>query len=82
LATCANTTTSQGIQTYVKAERRLPPIMLRRIEGVDVEVTDGHMGEFIVLMDGVEVARKDKVLPSVEQIVSAVKDVAVVQQSV
>ena len=34
-------------------------ITLRRIQGLDIEIVDGFMGEFTVLVDGREVARKD-----------------------
>ena len=51
-------------------------IALRRHEGVDVEVIDGHMGEFTVMVNGVEVVRKDGDLPSVETVMMAIESVA------
>jgi hypothetical protein len=47
---------------------------LQRIPGLDVEAVDGNKGEFTVLMNGREVARKREELPSVEEVVAAVKD--------
>jgi nitrate reductase NapAB chaperone NapD len=55
---------------------------LKQIPGLDVEVADGARGEFTVLVDGQEVARKGEELPSVEKVVSAVKDVSVAKKSV
>jgi hypothetical protein len=49
---------------------------LKQTPGLDVEVADGAKGEFTVLVDGREVARKGAELPSVEQVVTAVKKVA------
>jgi hypothetical protein len=48
---------------------------LKQIEGLDVDVVNGARGEFTVLVDGHEVARKDEELPSVEKVVTAVKEV-------
>src|SRR5262249_41022293 len=48
---------------------------LKQIQGLDVEVVDGARGEFTVLVDGQEVARKGEELPAVEQVVTRVKDV-------
>jgi hypothetical protein len=48
---------------------------LKQIEGLDVEVVNGARGEFTVLVDGHEVARKGEELPGVEQVVTAVKEV-------
>jgi hypothetical protein len=55
---------------------------LRKIPGLDVETVTGDKGEFTVLVDGQEVARKREELPSVEEVVTAVKDVALSQQTV
>jgi hypothetical protein len=55
---------------------------LRQIQGLDVEVASGNRGEFSVLVDGQEVARKGEQMPSVEEVVTAVKDVALSKTSV
>jgi hypothetical protein len=46
---------------------------LRKQSGVEVQVVDGARGEFTVLVDGREVARKEGSLPSVEAVVAAVE---------
>ena len=47
---------------------------LRKESGVEVEEADGARGEFIVLVDGREVARKQgDDLPPVEAVLAAVK---------
>jgi hypothetical protein len=55
---------------------------LRRIQGLDVEVIDGGKGEFAVLVDEQEVARKGETLPSVQEVVTSVKEMALSKQSV
>lgn len=57
-------------------------VELKGIEGLDVETVEGAKGEFTVLVDGQEVIRKVTNLPTVEQAVTAVKDVALAKQSV
>jgi hypothetical protein len=48
---------------------------LRKEPGVEVELVDGSRGEFTVLVDGQEVARKGLVSkPSVETVVKAVRE--------
>ena len=47
---------------------------LRREPGAKVEVVDGQKGEFTVLVDGREVARKGDSLPPAEQVRAAVKN--------
>jgi hypothetical protein len=47
---------------------------LRKQPGLDVQSVEGAKGEFTVMVDGREVARKEgDNLPPVEQVVSAVK---------
>jgi hypothetical protein len=55
---------------------------LKQIPGLDVEVADGARGEFTVLADGKEVARKGEELPSVEEVVTAVKNATAAPKSV
>jgi hypothetical protein len=55
---------------------------LRKIPGVYVELIDGNRGEFTVSVDGREVVRKGQELPSVDEVVTAVKEVALAKQSV
>jgi hypothetical protein len=48
---------------------------LRKEPGVEVELVDGKRGEFTVLVDGREVAKKGLLFkPSVEKVVKAVKE--------
>jgi hypothetical protein len=48
---------------------------LRKQPGVDVQVVDGARGEFTVLADGREVAKKtDAGMPSVEDVLAAVRN--------
>jgi hypothetical protein len=49
---------------------------LRNEQGFQVELTDGDRGEFTVSVDGKVVAQKGQSLPSVEDVVSAVKKAA------
>jgi hypothetical protein len=48
---------------------------LRKESGADVQVKDGNRGEFTVLVDGREVAKKsgDHDLPPVQDVVAAVR---------
>jgi hypothetical protein len=46
---------------------------LKKEPGVDVQLVDGGKGEFTVLVDGQQVAKKDESLPPVEEVVAAVK---------
>ncbi len=46
---------------------------LRKEQGYDVELIDGNRGEFTVSVDGKVVAQKGDSLPSVEEVLSAVK---------
>jgi hypothetical protein len=55
---------------------------LRKTPGLDVELNDGNKGEFTVAVDGQELARKGNELPTVDEVVNAVKDVALTKQSV
>jgi hypothetical protein len=55
---------------------------LKQMPGLDVEVVDGARGELTVLVDGQEVFHKGQRLPSVEEVVGAVKEVALAKQSV
>ncbi|HSQ58169.1 MAG TPA: hypothetical protein VLM40_20765 [Gemmata sp.] len=48
---------------------------LRKQPDVDVKLVEGANGELTVLMDGREVARKGESLPSVEDVVNAVRQV-------
>jgi len=54
---------------------------LKAIGGLDVETVNGGKGEFTVLVDGQEVARKTTQVPTAEQAVAAVKD-SLAKQSV
>ncbi len=48
---------------------------LRKEPGVEVELVDGNRGEFTVLVDGQEVAKKGLLFkPSVDKVVKAVKE--------
>jgi hypothetical protein len=50
---------------------------LRKEPGVEVELVDGNRGEFTVLVDGQQVAKKGLIFkPSVEQVVKAVREAA------
>jgi hypothetical protein len=50
---------------------------LRKEPGVEVELVDGNRGEFTVLVDGREVAKKGLIFkPSVEKVVKAVRQAA------
>jgi hypothetical protein len=55
---------------------------LRKIPGLNVELSDGQKGEFTVLVDGQEVARKGNEMPTVDEVVTAVKNVALAKQRV
>lgn len=55
---------------------------LRKIQGLEVELADGKQGQFTVLVDGQEVIQKDDQPPSVNEVVTAVKDVVLTKQSV
>jgi len=46
---------------------------LKKETGADVQMVDGGKGEFTVLVDGQQVAKKDENLPPVEEVVAAVK---------
>jgi hypothetical protein len=46
---------------------------LKQTPDLDVELANGANGEFTVLVDGQEVARKGAELPRVEEVVTAVK---------
>jgi hypothetical protein len=46
---------------------------LRRELGVQVRMEDGGHGEFTVLVDGRKVAGKGDTMPSVEEVVAAVR---------
>jgi hypothetical protein len=48
--------------------------MLRKEPDTQVEVIDGHKGEFTVTVDGREVARKGESLPEPDTILTAVRD--------
>jgi hypothetical protein len=45
---------------------------LKREPGVEVQLLDGGKGEFTVLVDGRQVAKKGESLPPVEEVVAAV----------
>jgi hypothetical protein len=45
---------------------------LRKEPGIKVETIPGHRGEFTVLVDGREVARKGDSLPPVDPVLAAV----------
>lgn len=47
---------------------------LRKEPGVNVQVVDGSRGEFTVLVDGREVAKKEDNLPPIEEVLAAVRD--------
>jgi hypothetical protein len=47
--------------------------VLRREPGVQVQMEDGGHGEFTVLIDGRPVSQKGDALPSVEEVVAAVR---------
>jgi hypothetical protein len=49
---------------------------LRSESGTEVEVVDGARGEFTVLVDGREVARKGDELPPVYKVIAAVRKAA------
>jgi len=46
---------------------------LKREPGVHVQLVDGDHGEFTVLVDGCPVAGKGDAMPSVEEVVAAVR---------
>jgi hypothetical protein len=46
---------------------------LRKEPGIAGEVVDGNRGEFTVLLDGNVVAEKGESMPTVEDVVAAVK---------
>ncbi len=46
---------------------------LRKEPGLQVELVDGNRGEFTVLVNGRTVAQKGDSVPSVEEVVDAVK---------
>jgi hypothetical protein len=54
---------------------------LRKIQGLDVDVVNGDKGEFTVLVDGQEIARKGEELPPVDEVVNKVKNVALAKKS-
>ena len=47
---------------------------LKNEPGVEVEVVNGNRGEFSVLVDRKEVARKGESLPSNEEVLTAVRN--------
>jgi hypothetical protein len=47
---------------------------LRKEPGLEVQVIDGAKGEFTVSVDGREVVRKGDTLPSVEEVLAAVRN--------
>ena len=49
---------------------------LKQEPGVGVQLVDGGKGEFTVLVDGRQVAKKGESLPPVEEVVAAVKKAA------
>jgi VCBS repeat-containing protein len=49
---------------------------LRKEPGLEVELIDGNHGEFTVAVDGQVVSTKTDSLPSVDQVVAAVKKTA------
>jgi hypothetical protein len=49
---------------------------LKKEHGLDVELIDGQRGEFTVSVDGKVVPEKDESLPSIEEVVKAVKQAA------
>jgi hypothetical protein len=53
---------------------------LKGTPGLDLQLVDGQKGEFTVLVDGREVARKGQNLPDVHTVVTAVQDAAHVRQ--
>jgi hypothetical protein len=55
---------------------------LRRIGGLNVQVTDGQKGEFTVLVDRQEVIQTGDELPSIEEAVSAVRELALAKQTI
>jgi hypothetical protein len=55
---------------------------LRELPGLNVEVVNGQKGEFTVLVDGQEVVHKQGELPPIEDVVDAVKGVALDKQAV
>ena len=46
---------------------------MRKEPGVEVEEIDGERGELTVTVDGREVAKKGDAMPSVEEVVAAVR---------
>jgi hypothetical protein len=46
---------------------------LRKEPGLDVDVVNGDKGEFTVLVDNHPVVRKGETLPSIEEILAAIK---------
>jgi len=46
---------------------------LKKEPGVQAEVIDGGRGEFTVLVDGKEVARKGETMPSADEVLAAVR---------
>jgi len=46
---------------------------LRKEPGVDVQMVNGNRGEFTVSVDGKVVAQKGEALPTLEEVLSAVK---------
>jgi hypothetical protein len=46
---------------------------LRREPGVQVQLEDGGKGEFTVLVDGKPIPKKSDAMPSVEEVVAAVR---------
>jgi hypothetical protein len=46
---------------------------LRREPGVQVQLEDGGKGEFTVLVDGNPIPKKGDAMPSVEEVVAAVR---------
>jgi hypothetical protein len=49
---------------------------LKKEQGLQVELVEGNRGEFTVSVDGKVVAQKGESLPSVEDVVKAVKKAA------
>lgn len=47
---------------------------LKKDSGVDVQLVNGGKGEFTVLVDGQQVAKKDESLPPIEEVIAAVKN--------
>jgi len=64
----------------IGARAREVQAALQGVPGLSVEVADGQKGEFTVLVDGQEATRKRDALPSVDEVATAVKEVAMAHQ--